>query len=118
MPPALRTAHRSPCSRWRPASNSSPTAGGRCPSERTATGTSPRADAEIESALSGWFHTGAAPHAEAVADLNLLAFALVRRHRPADAAPVFRRIGRHMTPYPWGLLPEPERTFLYWRDRT
>ncbi|MGK3944491.1 hypothetical protein ABK046_39465 [Streptomyces caeruleatus] len=78
----------------------------------------PRADAEIESALSGWFHTGAAPHAEAVADLNLLAFALVRRHRPADAAPVFRRIGRHMTPYPWGLLPEPERTFLYWRDRT
>ncbi|MFF4059630.1 hypothetical protein ACFYZ8_28825 [Streptomyces sp. NPDC001668] len=77
----------------------------------------PRAGAEIEAALADWFHTGAAPHAEAVADLNLLAFALVRMHRPADAAPVFRRIGRHMTPHPWELLPEPERTFLYWRDR-
>ncbi|WP_028810150.1 hypothetical protein [Streptomyces sp. 351MFTsu5.1] len=77
----------------------------------------PGADAEIEAALSGWFRTAAVPHAEAVADLNLLAFALVRTHRPEDAAPVFRRIGRHMTPYPWELLPEPERTFRYWRDR-
>jgi hypothetical protein len=77
----------------------------------------PRADAEIESALTDWFHTGVAPHAEAVADLNILAFALVRMHRPTDAAPVFRRIGPRMTPYPWGLLPEPERTFLYWRER-
>jgi len=77
----------------------------------------PRAVAEIEAALTRWFHTVAAPHAEAVADLNLLAFALVRTHRPADATLVFRRIGRHMTPHPWDLLPEPERTFLYWRDR-
>ncbi|NEB01311.1 hypothetical protein [Streptomyces sp. SID13726] len=77
----------------------------------------PRAADEIEHALTGWFHTAAAPHAEVVADLNILAFALVRTHRPADAAPVFRRIGRHMTAHPWELLPEPERTFLYWRDR-
>ncbi|MEU9171344.1 hypothetical protein AB0D34_26680 [Streptomyces sp. NPDC048420] len=77
----------------------------------------PRADEEIDAALTGWFHTAAAPHAEAVTDLNLLAFALVRTHRPADATSVFRRIGRHMTPHPWELLPEPERTFLYWRDR-
>ncbi|MFJ9149325.1 hypothetical protein ACIRP7_14875 [Streptomyces sp. NPDC102270] len=77
----------------------------------------PRARAEIEWALTDWFHTAAPPHAEAVADLNILAFALARTHRPTDAAPVFRRIGRHMTPHPWELLPEPERTFLYWRDR-
>jgi hypothetical protein len=77
----------------------------------------PRAGTEIESALTEWFHTAAAPHAEAVADLNILAFALVRTHRPTDAAPVFGRIGRRMTPYPWELLPEPERTFRYWRDR-
>ncbi|MFK4103090.1 hypothetical protein ACI2L1_23980 [Streptomyces sp. NPDC019531] len=76
-----------------------------------------RADEEVDGALARWFHTAAAPHAEAVTDLNILAFALVRTHRPADAAPVFRRIGRHMTPHPWDLLPEPERTFLYWRDR-
>ncbi|MFI9830365.1 hypothetical protein ACIHIX_22060 [Streptomyces sp. NPDC051913] len=76
-----------------------------------------RATEEIEKALTGWFRTAAAPHAEAVADLNLLAFALVRAHRPDDAGPVFRRIGRHMTAHPWDLLPAPERTFLYWRDR-
>ena len=78
----------------------------------------PRAADEVTAALAGWFHTGAAPHAEAVADLNLLAFALIRTHRTAEAAAVFRRIGRHMTPHPWDLLPEPQRTFLYWRDRS
>jgi hypothetical protein len=77
----------------------------------------PRAAEEIEAALTRWFRTTAPPHAEAVADLNLLAFALTRAHRPAEAAPVFGRIGRHMTRHPWDLLPEPERTFCYWRDR-
>jgi len=77
----------------------------------------PRAADEAAAALTGWFGTSAAPHAEAVADLNVLAFALTRIQRPAEAAAVFRRIGRHMTPHPWDLLPEPERTFLYWRDR-
>ena len=77
----------------------------------------PRAVREIDTALSRWFHTAAAPHAEAVTDLNLLAFALTRAHRPAEAGQVFQRIGRHMTRHPWDLLPEPERTFLYWRDQ-
>ncbi|MCX5245034.1 hypothetical protein OG895_07225 [Streptomyces sp. NBC_00201] len=77
----------------------------------------PRAADEVAAALTDWFSAAAAPHAEAVADLNVLAFALIRIHRPAEAAAVFRRIGRHMTSHPWELLPEPERTFLYWRDR-
>jgi hypothetical protein len=77
----------------------------------------PRAGQEIEVALNGWFHAGAASHAEAVTDLNVLAFALTRAHLPDEAVPVFRRIGRHMTRHPWDLLPEPERTFVYWRDR-
>ncbi|MGI5453700.1 hypothetical protein ACQEWB_11120 [Streptomyces sp. CA-249302] len=77
----------------------------------------PRAAEEVAVALTDWFLSAATPHAEAVADLNVLAFALIRVHRPADAAAVFARIGRHMTPHPWELLPEPERTFLYWRDR-
>ncbi|MER6628689.1 hypothetical protein ABT301_10660 [Streptomyces sp. NPDC000987] len=77
----------------------------------------PRAAQEIDAALDGWFRTAAAPHAEALADLNILAFALVRAHRPEDAGPVFERIGRHMTPHPWNMLPDPRRTFLYWRDR-
>ncbi|KUM81788.1 hypothetical protein AQI70_00205 [Streptomyces curacoi] len=77
----------------------------------------PRAGQEIDTALSRWFHTAAAPHAEAVIDLNVLAFALTRAHRPADAALAFQRVGRHMTRHPWDLLPEPERAFRYWRDQ-
>ncbi|MFF4653885.1 hypothetical protein [Streptomyces sp. NPDC001381] len=77
----------------------------------------PRAVQEIGVALEGWFHSAAAAHAEAVTDLNVLAFALTRAHLPDEAAPVFRRIGRHMTRHPWDLLPDPERTFVYWRDR-
>ncbi|MFC4468390.1 hypothetical protein ACFPH6_28265 [Streptomyces xiangluensis] len=78
----------------------------------------PRAAKEIDGALTGWFHTAAAPHAEAVTDLNFLAFALTRTYRPAEAAAVFHRIGRHMTNHPWDLLADPKRTFLYWRDRS
>ncbi|MEI5523183.1 hypothetical protein WB401_00220 [Streptomyces brasiliscabiei] len=77
----------------------------------------PRAVHEIDLALKSWFDTGGAPHAEAVTDLNILAFALTRAHRPTEAAPVLRRLGRHMTRHPWDLLPEPERTFVYWRER-
>ncbi|MET9850963.1 hypothetical protein ACFZC6_11395 [Streptomyces ossamyceticus] len=77
----------------------------------------PRAVHEIDLALRNWFDAAAPPHAEAVTDLNVLAFALTRAHRPDEAAPVLRRLGRHMTPHPWNLLPEPERTFTYWRDR-
>ncbi|GGW62499.1 hypothetical protein [Streptomyces xantholiticus] len=40
-----------------------------------------------------------------------------RTRRGADAAPVFRRIGRHMTPHPWELLPDPVENFVYWRDQ-
>jgi hypothetical protein len=77
----------------------------------------PRAVAEIDMALKSWFDLDAVPHAEAVTDLNVLAFALTRAHRPPEAALVFCRLGRHMTRHPWDLLPEPERTFAYWRDR-
>ncbi|WP_327730357.1 hypothetical protein OG250_34545 [Streptomyces sp. NBC_00487] len=78
----------------------------------------PRSVHEIDLALKGWFDARTAPHAEAVTDLNVLAFALTRAHRPAEAAPVFQRLGRHMTRHPWDLLPEPERTFVYWRERS
>ncbi|MFI1334793.1 hypothetical protein ACH4U7_32735 [Streptomyces sp. NPDC020845] len=77
----------------------------------------PGAVEETDAALHRWFHTTAPPHAEAVTDLNLLAFALTRTRRPSEAAPVFRRLGSHMTPHPWDLAPDPERTFLYWRSR-
>ncbi|MBL1102390.1 hypothetical protein [Streptomyces coffeae] len=77
----------------------------------------PHVAKEIDTALTRWFDTPAAPHAQAMADLNLLAFALTRTQRLPEAARAFRRIGRHMTLYPWDLVPDPVDTFLYWRDR-
>lgn len=77
----------------------------------------PGAAEDIDAALAGWFHYGTPAHAEAVADLSLLAFALCRAHRTDDAKPVFQRLGRHMTAYPWDLLKDPVGTFVYWRDQ-
>ncbi|MGX2992779.1 hypothetical protein JNUCC64_00555 [Streptomyces sp. JNUCC 64] len=73
---------------------------------------------ELELALGHWFHAPAPPHAEAVSDLNLLAFALVRARWLAEAAEVFQRVGRHMTMFPWDALEDPVKAFTYWRDRT
>jgi hypothetical protein len=72
---------------------------------------------EIDAALDRWFRPAGPANAQAVADLNILAFALTRTHRSAEAAPVFRRIGRHMTMYPWDTLPDPVAAFLRWQDR-
>lgn len=71
---------------------------------------------EIGTALTGWFHTAAPPHAQAMADLNILAFALTRAQRLPEAAQAFRRIGRHMTMYPWEVDTghDPVDAFLYW----
>ncbi|MFE9660859.1 hypothetical protein [Streptomyces sp. NPDC005955] len=75
------------------------------------------AASELELALKGWFHTSAPPHAEAVSDLNLLAFALVRARWLPEATEVFQRVGRHMTMFPWDALEDPVTAFTYWRDR-
>ncbi|KOG42444.1 hypothetical protein [Streptomyces resistomycificus] len=77
----------------------------------------PQAAAETDTALTKWFQAASPPHAEALADLNLLAFALTRMKRTGEAAPVFRRLGRHMTGHPWNLVPDAARDFQYWRDR-
>ena len=76
----------------------------------------PSAAAEADTALARWFHAETQPHAEALADLNLLAFVLTRLKRTDDAAPVFRRIGPHMTRHPWDLASDPVGTFRFWRD--
>ncbi|MEV3869718.1 hypothetical protein [Streptomyces sp. NPDC049906] len=76
------------------------------------------AASELELALNNWFHTSSPPHAEAISDLNLLAFALVRARWLTEATEVFQRIGRHMTMFPWDALEDPVKAFTYWRDRT
>lgn len=72
---------------------------------------------ELDRALARLFHTGAPSHAAAVADLNILAFVLTRTRRAADAAPIFRRLGGHMTRYPWNLFRYPVDAYTYWRDQ-
>jgi hypothetical protein len=72
---------------------------------------------ELDLARTGLFHGGPPSHAAAVVDLNILAFALTRTHRIADAAPIFRRLGGQMTDYPWNLLRYPVDAYVYWREQ-
>jgi len=72
---------------------------------------------ETDTALEGWFHTTARPHAQAVADLNILAFALTMTQRAGEAEAVFRRLGRQMTPFPWNTIADPLGTFMFWAAR-
>ncbi|MBW8804418.1 MAG: hypothetical protein JF587_11275 [Catenulisporales bacterium] len=74
---------------------------------------------ETDAALERWFRvrTTARPHAQAIADLNILAFALTMTQRTREAEPVFHRVGRHMTPFPWSTTADPLRTFTFWSSR-
>jgi hypothetical protein len=77
----------------------------------------PVVDQEIDDALDTWFHTHARPHAQAVADLNILAFALVMTRRTREAGPVFRGIGRYMTLFPWDCTNDPIGQFTFWSSQ-
>lgn len=77
----------------------------------------PAVTREIDAALDRWFHTTARPHAQAVADLNILAFALTMTRRTSEAEEVFRRVGPHMTPFPWSTTTDPLGTFTFWSTR-
>ncbi len=55
--------------------------------------------------------------AEALADLNLLAYALIQANRSGDAAEVFPAVSGVVTPWPWGLDGDPVQQFAYWQDR-
>ena len=72
---------------------------------------------ETDVALQGWFHAAARPHAQAIADLNVLAFALTMTQRTGEAEAVFRRLGRHMTPFPWNTIADPVERFMFWTAR-
>ncbi|MFJ9562710.1 hypothetical protein ACIRQQ_22010 [Streptomyces fuscichromogenes] len=56
----------------------------------------------LEPAQAAWPEPGHLPYAAAVADLNLLAYALCAARAPARAEPVFRAIAGIVTPFPWG----------------
>lgn len=63
----------------------------------------PEAVAALERGLADWPRSGYLNHAARVADLNLLAYALVQAKQGGQAGPVFRAIGGLVTVYPWAL---------------
>lgn len=48
-----------------------------------------------------WGQPGFLRHAKALADLNILAYALMAADRRVEARPVFEAIGGYVTPWPW-----------------
>ncbi|KJK57699.1 hypothetical protein UK12_15085 [Saccharothrix sp. ST-888] len=79
--------------------------------------TQARAASSLERALADWTKPGYLRHAAALADLNLLAYALVRANRLPEAAEVFRLIGGTVTPWPWRMDGEPLQRFGYWQTQ-
>ncbi|MEW2254426.1 hypothetical protein [Streptomyces sp. NPDC047869] len=61
----------------------------------------PRARHVLRAAFDWWLEWEHDEHPRRHTDLNHLAFAMSCAGRPAEAAALFRRIGRHATPVPW-----------------
>ncbi|WP_151483643.1 hypothetical protein [Streptomyces albicerus] len=79
----------------------------------------PDAEAALDRALADWPRSGYLAHAAAVADLNVLAYALVQAKRVAQAGEVFRAIRGLVTMYPWALGEggDPLESFGNWQQR-
>lgn len=78
----------------------------------------PDARAALDRALANWPRPGYLTHAAAVADLNLLAYALVKAQRTAQAGDVFRATGGLVTMYPWAREGgDPLLSFGTWQQR-
>ncbi|MEU6234385.1 hypothetical protein [Kitasatospora sp. NPDC047058] len=79
---------------------------------------SARATRVLGAALADWPRTGHLRHAAALADLNLLAFALVQAGRVRESTRTFELIGETVTPWPWTIEGEdPLRPFGYWQAK-
>ena len=55
----------------------------------------------VDEALATWPQSGGLTHAAALADLNLLAYVLIKATRPREALRVFQAIGPVVTAWPW-----------------
>ncbi|MGE7438203.1 hypothetical protein [Kitasatospora sp. NPDC001175] len=76
-----------------------------------------RATAALNTAVADWPRPGHLRHAAALADLNLLAFALVQAGRVQESTDTFRLLGDTVTAWPWVLDDDPLRQFGYWQSR-
>ncbi|WP_354638445.1 hypothetical protein [Kitasatospora camelliae] len=79
--------------------------------------TRPDAAAALDRAIRTWPRPGFLQHAAALADLNLLAYALTQANRVHEAPAVFEMIGPVVTAWPWHLDGDPVPRFTYWRDQ-
>ncbi|MFJ5779865.1 hypothetical protein [Streptomyces sp. NPDC093094] len=71
----------------------------------------------VDDALSTWPRPGYLTHAAALADLNILAYVLVKAGRVREAATVFHAIGPVVTSWPWREDGPPVETFRHWSHR-
>ncbi|WP_406194967.1 hypothetical protein OH807_06385 [Kitasatospora sp. NBC_01560] len=76
-----------------------------------------RAAGALDAALAGWPRPGHLQYAAALADLNLLGYALVQAGRTRESTGVFELIGDTVTPWPWSLEGDPLRQFGYWQAK-
>lgn len=77
----------------------------------------PSAAQALDRAAHAWPRPGYLHHAAALADLNLLAYALMAAERRADARPVFEAIGASVTAWPWNTVGDPVAEFEKARGR-
>ncbi|MFF3515788.1 hypothetical protein [Streptomyces sp. NPDC002573] len=77
----------------------------------------PPAKRVLDQAAAHWTRPGFLSHAAALADLNLLAYALVEAGRMQEAADAFRAIDGTVTTWPWGVRGDPVHMFSHWHDR-
>ncbi|MER8012506.1 hypothetical protein [Streptomyces sp. NPDC094149] len=71
----------------------------------------------VDDALCTWPQADYLTHAAALADLNLLAYVLIKAGRTRDAATVFHTIGPVITSWPWREDGPPVETFRHWSHR-
>jgi hypothetical protein len=77
----------------------------------------PDAEAALARALADWTTPGFLRHAAALADLNLLGYALGQAGRIREAGPVFAALEGVVTPWPWALDGDPVEQFAHWRGQ-
>ncbi|MER6525048.1 hypothetical protein [Streptomyces sp. NPDC001508] len=78
----------------------------------------PRARQVLQAAFDWWLEWEHDEHPRRHVDLNFLAHAMSCAGRSAEAAALFQRIGRHLTPRPWSYPDrEPRAAFRAARDR-
>ncbi|SOE15679.1 hypothetical protein SAMN06272775_6567 [Streptomyces sp. 2323.1] len=77
----------------------------------------PDAARALDHAAHYWTSPGFLSHAAALADLNLLAYALLKSSRTDEAGAVLRATGGVVVPWPWSLEGDPVERYAHYHGR-